>query len=141
MKGKRISYSSRELDVHYDVDLCIHAAECVRGLPQVFDPKRKPWVAPDNASADELITVIEKCPTGALSYTDKTDLARTEKSNRGIASVRQNGPVYVIGNIELMNESCEQERTTKRIALCRCGASKNKPYCDNSHKEVDFHAE
>jgi uncharacterized Fe-S cluster protein YjdI len=79
MKGKRISYSSRELDVHYDVDLCIHAAECVRGLPQVFDPKRKPWVAPDNASADELITVIEKCPTGALSYTDKTDLARNRK--------------------------------------------------------------
>ncbi|MGE4427293.1 MAG: (4Fe-4S)-binding protein [Solirubrobacteraceae bacterium] len=52
--------------VTFDPGLCRHAAECVRGLPQVFDTAKRPWIQPGNASVDELATVISSCPSGAL---------------------------------------------------------------------------
>ena len=62
----RTTYASTEVDVSFDPEVCIHAAKCVRGLPAVFDTKRRPWIAPDAASADEVVAHVERCPTGAL---------------------------------------------------------------------------
>ena len=61
-------YASTELDVVWKPNKCIHAGECVKSLPKVYNPKEKPWIKPDNASTDELIAQISKCPSGALSY-------------------------------------------------------------------------
>ncbi len=69
MKGK--VYVGQAVDVYYDVSLCVHAAECVRRLPDVFDTKRKPWIDPDGADAPDVATVIERCPSGALQYVRK----------------------------------------------------------------------
>lgn len=69
MRGKQ--YVGESIDVYYDVSLCVHAAECVRGLPEVFDTKRKPWILPDGAEAPYVATVIERCPSGALQFVRK----------------------------------------------------------------------
>ncbi|MEA2348024.1 MAG: hypothetical protein QOG62_1811 [Thermoleophilaceae bacterium] len=63
---KRI-YEGKDIDVGFDADVCQHAAECVKGLPSVFDTKRKPWILPDGASADEVAAQIGRCPSGALT--------------------------------------------------------------------------
>jgi uncharacterized Fe-S cluster protein YjdI len=64
----RRTYRGTDVEVSFDGDLCIHATECVRGLPAVFDRKRRPWVLADNATVEEVSAVIERCPSGALQY-------------------------------------------------------------------------
>jgi uncharacterized Fe-S cluster protein YjdI len=66
-------YSNEKLTIRYDPSICIHAAECVRGLPPVFDVARKPWIDVNGAGQDAIIATIKKCPSGALSYELKTD--------------------------------------------------------------------
>lgn len=67
----RKTYAGREVDVSFDSEVCQHAAECVRGLPAVFDSQRRPWILPDAASADEVIAQVGRCPSGALQVVDK----------------------------------------------------------------------
>lgn len=61
-------YSNGELTVVWKPNKCIHAGECVKALPQVYNPKEKPWIKAENASTEELKAQINKCPSGALSY-------------------------------------------------------------------------
>jgi uncharacterized Fe-S cluster protein YjdI len=62
----RRTYEGTDVDVSFDSALCEHAAECVRGLPAVFEVGRRPWIIPDNASVDEVAEVVARCPSGAL---------------------------------------------------------------------------
>ena len=134
---KTRSYESNDIVVEYDLKRCIHAAECVRGLPEVFDPDRKPWIDPDRAEADAIAEVVERCPTGALQYrrTDDGDHERPDDEN--VARVDPGGPVFVRGRIRLeLPDGSVLEET--RLALCRCGASNDKPFCDGSHERIEF---
>jgi CDGSH-type Zn-finger protein/uncharacterized Fe-S cluster protein YjdI len=131
-------YEGEKLAVLYDVERCIHAAECVRGLPAVFDTERRPWVSPGAAEAGEVVDVILRCPSGALHYerTDGGPAEEPEKENT--VSVIPDGPFYLRGRIEIADLDGTVELADTRVALCRCGASKNKPYCDLSHKAAGF---
>jgi uncharacterized Fe-S cluster protein YjdI len=62
----RKTYRGKEVDVSFDPEVCIHSGNCVRGLPPVFDAKRRPWIDPDGASADEVVAQVKRCPSGAL---------------------------------------------------------------------------
>ncbi|NJP65473.1 (4Fe-4S)-binding protein [Streptomyces spiramenti] len=62
------TYRGRAVAVSFEAALCKHAAECVGGLPQVFDPGRRPWITPDAAGADRVAEVVDRCPSGALQY-------------------------------------------------------------------------
>lgn len=62
------SYTNGEITVTYDSDTCTHAARCVKGLPSVFDIKRKPWIDVDGATADQVAAQVAKCPSGALKF-------------------------------------------------------------------------
>ena len=138
MRTKYISYDAEAISVKYNPQLCIHAAECVKGLPKVFNPKNKPWVEAANASADELISVINKCPSGALKYEAK-DSSKNEKfDSQSEINLVGNGPLYFKGDIIIYDSDVKEVAHESRVALCRCGASKNKPFCDNSHLEVGF---
>ena len=64
----RKTYSGKDVDVSFDPEVCIHAANCVRGLPAVFDMKRRPWITPDAAPADEVVAQVRRCPSGALQF-------------------------------------------------------------------------
>lgn len=69
MKEITKRYVKEELSVIWKPHLCIHSAVCFRGLPKVFDPRVRPWVNPDGAEKDEIISQVKACPSGALSYT------------------------------------------------------------------------
>ena|ERR1700686_318892 len=130
-------YAGNDIDVFYEPALCIHAARCVQGLPNVFDAAKRPWIQPLNAEADALAAVIERCPSGALHYARPDGGAETADGADSISLVTR-GPLYVRGDITLQLPDGTLVRHDTRLALCRCGQSKNKPYCDNSHIEVDF---
>jgi CDGSH-type Zn-finger protein/uncharacterized Fe-S cluster protein YjdI len=138
MQKKIHTYESDEITVTYDVKRCIHAGECVRGVPSVFNTQKKPWVQPDNAPAGAIADVIEKCPTGALHYQVKKG-KRTEKApSKNRIVLRPNGPVYLYGDLEFQDADGNTLLEDTRAAFCRCGASENKPLCDNSHQDISF---
>ena len=139
MKKKIYQYHGEKIEVSYDLIRCIHAAECVRGLPQVFDTNKRPWIELGQAGADELAAVIMRCPTGSLHF-ERTDGGVDEPiPEENTITIVPDGPLYLRGDIEIV----EPEGTFKdtRVALCRCGLSKNKPLCDNSHLKGGFQAD
>lgn len=135
--GARL-YSDDAIDITYDPHRCIHAAECIRGLPVVFDSNRRPWIVPSEASADEIARVIARCPSGALHFRrrdggpdERPDLPTTITPTVG-------GPFYVRGLVQLRSANSGAVFEDFRMALCRCGQSRNKPFCDNSHLYSGF---
>lgn len=131
------TYESDDLEIRYDVRRCIHAAECVQGAPEVFNPKNRPWVQPGAADAEHTAEVIRRCPTGALTYKPKADVAAEEPPSENTVRVAEDGPVYLQGDLEI-EDSGGTVRKETRVALCRCGASHYKPYCDGSHTKAQW---
>jgi len=132
MTEKLRTYSSDSIEVTYDIRRCIHAAECVRTLPAVFDPDKRPWIDPSAAGASEIVDAVLRCPTGALRYARKDGGAAESIADSNVVTVDIDGPLYAHGNLELRNAD-GSTRIEARMALCRCGLSANKPFCDNSH--------
>jgi uncharacterized Fe-S cluster protein YjdI len=131
-------YKSNDITVYFEPRLCIHSRNCVRGLRAVFNTSRKPWIQPDNASADEIARVVETCPTGALHYKRHDGKQDESADAKMTVTVVPGGPLHIRGNIEIKNDQGEVIRKHTRLALCRCGKSENKPYCDGTHVTVDF---
>ena len=137
MERKSRQYQADGITVEYELSRCIHAAECVHGLPQVFDPKARPWIQPGNAAIDKVAEVVRRCPTGALRYR-RTDGGEDEQPAReNTVRLAPDGPLYLEGRlrVELADGEVIEE---PRIALCRCGDSKHKPFCDNTHVDESF---
>lgn len=65
-------YTKDDLTVVWKPDLCAHSGICARGLPQAFDPGRRPWIVLDGTSTEEVVSQVERCPSGALSWIRKT---------------------------------------------------------------------
>lgn len=149
-------YNGKEITVTYDVERCIHAAECVRGLPTVFNPDSRPWIDPDAASADEVVEAVGRCPTGALQFirhdggssgapaegVEAGDVAASDAAGRAASfatiDVTADGPLLIAGDITLGMSTDDGPIKATRVALCRCGHSSNKPYCDGSHATAGF---
>jgi CDGSH-type Zn-finger protein/uncharacterized Fe-S cluster protein YjdI len=138
MSDKLHLYESATIRVTYDPRRCIHYAACVRGLPKVFNPRKRPWVAPDEATADEIADVVERCPTGALHQQRLDGGAAEEPDVENSVLVSADGPLYLRGELELMGAYNRVEQQETRMALCRCGHSRTKPYCDGSHLAAAF---
>ena len=135
----RRSYRGSAIEVTFDLDRCTHSGECLRRSPDVFRLHRRPWVVPDNASADQIAAVVERCPSGALQYRrldGGPDEAGPEPAR--VTPVR-NGPLLVRGRVEIRREDGGVE-VMPRAALCRCGETANKPFCDNTHLRTGFRA-
>jgi CDGSH-type Zn-finger protein/uncharacterized Fe-S cluster protein YjdI len=128
------TYDGDGVTVTWDQERCIHAQACVDGLPDVFDPERRPWIEPDQAEPDAVEAVVPRCPTGALHLTrNGEDPEPVPDDNR--ISLFPNGPLLVHGDAELVDSDGTTLLTDTRMALCRCGRSGNKPLCDGSHDE------
>jgi CDGSH-type Zn-finger protein/uncharacterized Fe-S cluster protein YjdI len=131
-------YANDRIEVTWEPSFCIHAAECLRGLPAVFDNRRRPWITVENGSASEIGEVIQRCPTGALHFR-RLDTGPQEPAPEETTVVeRPNGPLYVRGKIRIFASDHTAVREDTRVALCRCGASANKPFCDGSHRKIEF---
>ena len=136
--GRKIRrYETQGMVVEFEAARCIHAAECVHGLPEVFDAKARPWIQPANATPDSIAAVVHQCPTGALRYRCVEGGPVEAPAAENTVRVIPDGPLYVAGRLRLHLPDGEVREET-RVALCRCGESKNKPYCDNAHAEKGF---
>ncbi len=140
MEQKIREYTSDAINVRYDIKRCIHAEECIHGAPAVFDTSKRPWIQPDQAPADEIATVIERCPTGALHYERHDGGAAESTPTENTIRIGTNGPLYMRGNVSIADEDGNVLLQDTRVAMCRCGASHNKPLCDNSHLDANFQA-
>jgi len=134
-------YRGTDIEVSFDLDLCIHVGECLRGHPGVFKLQRRPWVLPDAAEADVVAEVVQRCPSGALLYRRLDGGSEEKRTGTTVTSVTpiHNGPLLVRGEIAVRREDGTVE-VFPRVTLCRCGRSEHQPFCDNTHLKVDFKA-
>ncbi len=137
MERKIRHYEAEGIVVAYEVARCIHARECVHGLPKVFDAQARPWIQPANAPAEAVAEVVRRCPTGALRYRRTDGGADEAPPAENTLRIAADGPLYLAGRVRLELAGGEVIEET-RVALCRCGASAHKPFCDNSHVEKAF---
>ncbi len=122
--------------IRFDGRLCIHARRCVLAEPAVFRANVEgAWIDPDAADPEALMRVAINCPSGAIHVTRRDGGAGEPNPKVNTVTVRENGPLAVYAEIELNGE-----RIGARATLCRCGQSKNKPYCDGSHVGAEFSA-
>jgi len=136
-EAKVFEYPGTEIDVQWDGRLCIHIAECGNAKGDLFVGGRDPWCIPDTCSKSEVREIVERCPSGALSCRDKAgvpELAAAENT----AMVVYNGPLYCRGELRIEGAPEHMPGVRYRAALCRCGQSANKPFCDNSHLKAGF---
>jgi len=134
----RKSYDAQGIQITYDVDRCLHAAECVRGLPAVFDPRRRPWIRPAAGSPDAVARVVRRCPTGALTFTRRDGGDQEAPPEDNVLTVEAGGPIFGSGDLTLLDAERRAFASETRVALCRCGGSRNKPYCDGTHASIGF---
>lgn len=130
-------YEGDGITITWVAERCIHSAECVRGLPGVFDTDKRPWIDALGASADEIATVIDRCPSGALGYEREGEAAEAPTGGVSIR-VQRDGPLFVRGAVTMTDADGATIDLPVRAALCRCGASERKPFCDNSHARIGF---
>jgi len=135
----RRTYRGTNIEVSFDLAQCVHIGECLRGSPETFALGRRPWISPDAASPDDVADVIQRCPSGALQYRRLDGGPDEEEADPPSLTPLRNGPLLVRGRIEVRREDGTTE-TMPRATLCRCGASANKPFCDNSHLRIGFRA-
>jgi CDGSH-type Zn-finger protein/uncharacterized Fe-S cluster protein YjdI len=125
-----------KLDLLFETKRCIHARFCVTGAPNVFLANvQGPWLHPDAMEVERVVEVAHACPSGAIRYIRKDGVHDEPAPPVNLASIRESGPYAFRGQLQLDGEPCGF-----RATLCRCGASKNKPFCDSSHHEIGFNA-
>lgn len=131
-------YTNGEVTIVWQPNKCIHSALCFTGLPSVFNPRERPWAKPEGASTQEIVDQIKKCPSGALSYFMNDETNKEEAHLETVIEALPNGPLLVYGTMTLKDKNGQQTLENKTTALCRCGQSSNKPFCDGTHAKVGF---
>ena len=125
-------YEGKQITILDNRGVCSHRGHCTTNLPNVFRRGTEPWIDPDAADPREIARVIRMCPSGALSYEWRgerfSDWSETQR-----LELSKNGPIEVAGRVELHDEEGSSPQTGDHYTLCRCGGSKNKPFCDGTH--------
>jgi CDGSH-type Zn-finger protein/uncharacterized Fe-S cluster protein YjdI len=136
--AKTVQYDGKEADVFWDGRLCIHIQECGRAKGDLFVGGRKPWCQPDEVEIDNVVAVVERCPSGALTFQVKDGSIEESPDARNVVVVTNNGPLHLRGDLDIQDIAADMPGTRYRASLCRCGQSENKPFCDNSHDDAGF---
>ena len=120
--------------IEFEGKRCIHSRGCVLGRPDVFVPNvQGEWIHPDAATPDEIAALAAGCPSGAIRYQRLDGGPQEVAPLVNVIRLRENGPLTVNADIVM-----DGEPAGFRATLCRCGASKNKPFCDGSHSAAEF---
>jgi uncharacterized Fe-S cluster protein YjdI len=130
-------YATEEIVVEWEPRLCFHSGNCSRLLPKVFDRDRRPWVKADEASADAIERTVSQCPSGALR-TRRLKGASVVPPQRPEVRASAGGPLLVRGGVRITDADGNVLYEGERAALCRCGGSANKPFCDGTHETNGF---
>jgi CDGSH-type Zn-finger protein/uncharacterized Fe-S cluster protein YjdI len=129
VKGTRII-------IRFDRRKCIHSRHCVLDRPDVFVPNVKgEWIYPDHATVEEVAELAHNCPSGAITFERLDDGPDESAPLVNVVRVRESGPLAIHADVEIAGHG-----RSVRATLCRCGASKNKPFCDMSHVAAGFSA-
>jgi len=139
-EDRRVDYTGKAITLHDNRGICAHAGLCSNGLSAVFQLEHEPWIDPDGAQAEEIIAIVKSCPSGALSYSVDGEEQR-DQAREPAVTVSKNGPYLATGGPELVDVGWGEGASREHFALCRCGASKNKPFCDGSHWSIRFEDE
>ena len=137
-RGPRHVYRNDAIEVNWEPKFCIHVRNCVRGLGRVFDPSARPWIDVDAADPDAIAQTILTCPTGALHFRRVDGGEQEVGAPETTVEPRPNGPLFVRGRLKIVDAGGRLIREDTRLALCRCGGSRNKPFCDGSHRRIGF---
>ncbi len=148
MPKSTFKYTNNEVTVVWKPDTCIHSRICWTQLRSVFDPAKKPWVNMEAADTATIIEQVRKCPSGALSYymnAEGEPAAETavvaEAASIMNIEIKKDGPILITSDCIITHGDGTQEVKQGKTALCRCGQSSNKPYCDGTHRKVGFETE
>ncbi len=126
--------TGRNIELRFEAKRCIHARHCVLETPEVFLANvQGPWIHPDDAPIDRLTHVARTCPSGAITFRRLDGGEEEAAPPVNLVRVRENGPLAVHGELQIAGQT-----PAFRATLCRCGASKNKPFCDGSHAAAGF---
>ncbi len=138
MKEVVKEYSNGEMTIFWKPKACIHAGECVKRLPKVYNPKARPWIQLENATTQDLKDQVDACPSGALSFKMIGADTKEKMTQEVKVEALENGPLLVSGTLNVINSDGSRAVKKRTTAFCRCGASNNKPYCDGAHVEAEF---
>jgi uncharacterized Fe-S cluster protein YjdI/CDGSH-type Zn-finger protein len=139
-RGAARVYSDDRIQVLWEPRLCIHIQNCVRGLHEVFDAESRPWIHLEAADADRIAETVATCPTGALHFHRLDGGPQEQGGDETLVEPRPNGPLFLRGRIRIEDADGNLIREDTRVALCRCGGSANKPFCDGTHRTNGFTA-
>lgn len=150
-------YTNGDITVFWIPSKCIHATTCFRELIEVFNPGKRPWVNMKGAPTRKVIEVVNKCPTQALVWKYNKDLTKEEReAQRDVDRVEENpktlsgtnastsirimkdGPIVVEGNFMIIGAENQGLKPSIMTSFCRCGSSRNMPYCDGTHRKIYF---
>lgn len=139
-------FTNGEVTVYWKSDLCIHSANCLIRLPEVFNSKKKPWINIHAANSKDIMKTVDTCPSRALTYLKSTKFVTSKprattkmKPKFARIHVLKNGPVLVTGNFIVRDSQKKKIQIENEVvALCRCGGSKKKPFCDGTHQTIGF---
>jgi uncharacterized Fe-S cluster protein YjdI len=157
MEENNREYTNGEITVYWRPKECIHATTCFRELRAVFDPGKRPWVNMKGASTEEIIRIVDLCPTNALTYKWNKDLnkqseqpkaeqaeiaSKVEAATGSVVEIRvmPDGPLVVKGEFITIGTNGKEMKKMKISSFCRCGQSQNMPYCDGTHRKVGFYS-
>ena len=130
-------YVGEEITIHDNRGVCAHSGYCTDNSPAVFNAEKEPWINPDAAEAGDTAKTIRMCPSGALSYTRDGVLYKDQEREPAI-DISKDGLYKVVGAIEFNDVKGSKPESSEHYTLCRCGGSKNKPFCDGQHSHIDF---
>ena len=137
LNGTVASHRGRHMTIHDNRAICAHAGVCTDNLPGVFRLGKEPWIDTDAAAAEAVVALVKRCPSGALSYSVEGASAARVARERAI-TCSKDGPYRVTGEVMLETGDGRAPPISDRYTLCRCGASKNKPFCDGTHWAIGF---
>jgi len=140
-------YRNKDIVVHWYPKQCSHAGKCWKEMPWVFNPAKQPWINIETCSTEDLIRTIDLCPSHAIRYSLPEGSTVDPALAKGPGSVDyqvdtgaavkirmvNKGPLLVQGPVQVFDHSGELIRQADSLVLCRCGKTKNQPFCDGSH--------
>jgi len=140
------SYSNEEITVHWKPKECIHAGTCFRELRKVFDPSRRPWIDLGQGTTEQIIDIVERCPTDAPTFERNVTngVTSNETSSKPVTaekvtfSVMRNGPILAEGKFTVIKPDGSEQEIKSITSFCRCGMSRTQPFCDGTHNKQGF---
>ena len=142
---RRDTYVGQQVTIFDNRGTCAHSGFCSDRLRTVFRPDQEPFVAPSGGRMDEIIAAVRACPSGALSFALGSHEAReqVDQEREPAIEVSKDGPYRVTGGLPLEDadgnpEPRNEGASLEHYSLCRCGHSRNKPFCSGRHWQVGF---